>query len=589
MKKTKLTRSLLAACSIVALTAVMYGCVHDGGDEPATEPPVVTPDPEPEPDPGAMDLSDTQAAAAAAATAAMTASSNAAASAKSAADATANLATLQTGQAAGGHAKAAAGAAATAMAEYMKAKAASEAAAAATLASAAGGELAKATAAQAAAEAAAKMAADYAKKATDAAKMELMIDGTMKSVGDSSIDANMGSLTTYDDDHKVKAITGETGSQPMRATAMRPGQAFAQRSSTATPPTTKDTPYKQAVAAGTIRIGKALDTTDDMARLTIITSYEGDKTVRVFVDGAVDAVANVVAAATAATEDAAEIGGALEDGATAKPVGAYYKAEHYSDATTAAPTDTALGAFDRVTVDGAKGEPIFLLSSEDGTATAYARRVDSTTNVATGKTTHTYRVVDVMADASATDGPDEDGNPEDLAVKVSIPAAVKYSHIHFGVWSSLKDNEDGDNSVVTGLGIGFVQNFSDSGVTAKQGIGSATFNGDWVAAVRKMHSTSYTVEDGAATLTADFGEGEFTGDLTGLAMLEGKMTGNGFSGTKATVGADNTFDLDSDGTFAGSFSGNIYGPAGDEAAGVFSFSGGEAGAFRGAFGGTSKE
>ena len=32
MKKTKLTRSLLAACSIVALTAVMYGCVHDGSD-----------------------------------------------------------------------------------------------------------------------------------------------------------------------------------------------------------------------------------------------------------------------------------------------------------------------------------------------------------------------------------------------------------------------------------------------------------------------------------------------------------------------------------------------------------------------------
>ena len=31
MKKTKLTRSLLAACSIVALSAVMYGCTHSGG------------------------------------------------------------------------------------------------------------------------------------------------------------------------------------------------------------------------------------------------------------------------------------------------------------------------------------------------------------------------------------------------------------------------------------------------------------------------------------------------------------------------------------------------------------------------------
>ncbi|MCY4405337.1 MAG: hypothetical protein OXC15_03135 [Rhodospirillaceae bacterium] len=39
MKKMKLTRSLLAACSIVALTAVMYGCVHSGDD------PVVMEDP----------------------------------------------------------------------------------------------------------------------------------------------------------------------------------------------------------------------------------------------------------------------------------------------------------------------------------------------------------------------------------------------------------------------------------------------------------------------------------------------------------------------------------------------------------------
>ena len=46
MKKTKLTRSLLAACSIVALSAVMYGCAHDGGDDPA---PTEAPMPEPEP------------------------------------------------------------------------------------------------------------------------------------------------------------------------------------------------------------------------------------------------------------------------------------------------------------------------------------------------------------------------------------------------------------------------------------------------------------------------------------------------------------------------------------------------------------
>ena len=51
MKKTKLTRSLMAACSIVALSAVMYGCVHNGGDDaPATD---MSGTPDPAPDPAA--------------------------------------------------------------------------------------------------------------------------------------------------------------------------------------------------------------------------------------------------------------------------------------------------------------------------------------------------------------------------------------------------------------------------------------------------------------------------------------------------------------------------------------------------------
>ncbi len=45
MKKTKLTRSLLAACSIVALSAVMYGCVHDGGDDDRADTGMETPMP----------------------------------------------------------------------------------------------------------------------------------------------------------------------------------------------------------------------------------------------------------------------------------------------------------------------------------------------------------------------------------------------------------------------------------------------------------------------------------------------------------------------------------------------------------------
>ena len=66
-------------------------------------------------------------------------------------------------------------------------------------------------------------------------------------------------------------------------------------------------------------------------------------------------------------------------------------------------------------------------------------------------------------------------------------------------------------------------------------------------------------------------------------MLKGSLSGNSFSGTSAT-GITHP-DLEATGTFDGEFSGNLYGPDGEEAAGVFAFDGKEAGAFTGAFGG----
>ena len=95
------------------------------------------------------------------------------------------------------------------------------------------------------------------------------------------------------------------------------------------------------------------------------------------------------------------------------------------------------------------------------------------------------------------------------------------------------------------------------------------------------------MDDGAATLTANFEKDTFLGVLTGLATLSGTLSGNGFRGT--TAAAISHDDLDANGTFTGEFSGGIYGPRGTEAAGVFDFSGDEAGAFRGAFGGTNQD
>ena len=151
-------------------------------------------------------------------------------------------------------------------------------------------------------------------------------------------------------------------------------------------------------------------------------------------------------------------------------------------------------------------------------------------------------------------------------------------------------NEDGSQKLAD-LGIGFVQNFSVTGVTDRLGIGTVTYNGDWVAVMQRQNSAAEGAfnlcDSDAATMTADFDKDEFEADLKGLAMLEGTLDGNGFSGMTATQISH--ADLDGSGDFEGEFSGNIYGEKGTEAAGVFDFAGGEAGSFRGAFGGSEPE
>ena len=79
---------------------------------------------------------------------------------------------------------------------------------------------------------------------------------------------------------------------------------------------------------------------------------------------------------------------------------------------------------------------------------------------------------------------------------------------------------------------------------------------------------------------------EFKADLTGLATLEGTLDGQRVLGHRGNWPVTHDGPECSTGTFAGEFSGGIYGPKGEEAAGVFDFDGGEAGAFVGAFGGT---
>ena len=145
MKKTKLTRSLLAACSIVALSAVMYGCAHtDSGpsqeelDAANAATATAAAEAKANADAAAAAVqakADADAAAAAAATAAADAAAAEAADAKAAADAAAAAAATAAADAAAdakAAADAAAAAAATAAADAAAdAKAAADEAAAA--------------------------------------------------------------------------------------------------------------------------------------------------------------------------------------------------------------------------------------------------------------------------------------------------------------------------------------------------------------------------------------------------------------------------------------------------------------------------
>ena len=593
MKKVKLTRSLLAAVSIVALSAVMYGCVHNGGDdpEPMVEP---MPEPTPDPDPEPTDLENAQAAAKNAADAAKTASDNAAMAASDAGDATANLATMQTGAMAMSQADKAKEQADAAMAAYMAAKAASDAAAAAEDAPTAIRAQITAEAEQEKAEAAEMKAGDYGKKAMASAMGELMIDGTMKSVGEATVDATAGasSVSTGSGDDARTVVTGLIASMnPMATGGAITGNertdAIADDLSTAGDETAEAIPYKQAAEARTFAIGKTLDSSDDMARLMLVTSYAGTEMVKVFnqgtgtVSGTKAGYVSIDPATGASSTDAANA-----NNAALRSVGMFHAA------------GAAAGALTAALVVAADTKPVEVYSysytdASDVRQTVYVTL--TTTSTTAGVTTYTYASGADIDAPVLQDGPD-DANASDVGqVTSGIPAAVAYEHIHFGVWAGLGEAAKDGSQDIADLGIGFVQSIGDGMTGADMpNAGVAMYSGNWVAAVRSAHAAGVgglSLENGAATVSADFGKATITADLMGLAELEGSIDGSMFSGTKATAEAGNSHGLTAGGTFSGTFAGGFYGSEAAEAGGIFDFTseGMRAGEFRGAFGGTKDE
>ncbi|MYD94480.1 MAG: hypothetical protein F4Y02_12495 [Chloroflexi bacterium] len=605
-----LMKACLAAVFAIGLTACSSSSNTASVEPPAPPPP--TTDPEPTPP---SDLETTQAAAMAAAEAAKAASDAADMAADGAEAATANVATLQTGEMARMHAEAARDAADMAMAAYMNAKAASDAAAAATTASAAGAARVNAEAAAAEASAQQDAAEGAAMMASEAADMELMIDGKDKSVGGSSLNADDGRLEQTIADQTT--ITG-------RMMSMDPGHeapAFTGRHGAQENPTTtamEAVAYQQAVAARSVDIGRTLDSSDDTSRLMLITHYQGSKTVRTYyrtplANGGENIVATHVAGSRAGQifiHNGADGTAQTDDDLYAELTfkGMYYPVTDsgavVADSGTATENAAAddLDASDMIAADaepaavysyfhlGADGQPGGDGNNADGVR--YVIETGREETHADDQLEISYARVDTMVTLPAigTD-PATQVAAKDIQTTAQLPDAKPYDHIHFGVWAGLSDAGDDGFQTIADLGIGFVQSIGD-GMTAAGDMpnrGTATYNGDWAAAVQGASEGAMMLEHGAATLTADLDKSTLTAALDGLATLSGAIAGNTFAGTMATIMDDDPHGLDTGGAFTGSFSGGFYGAGAAEAGGVFDFSSDGSGAFRGAFGGVQAD
>ena len=573
MKKSKVTRSLLAACSIVALSAVMYGCVHSGDSTPtATQDPETMEPAEPA---GPTDLEETQAAAMAAATAAMTASDNADTAADGAEAATMNIATLQTNGMAMMLAMDARKYAAEAMAEYMKAKAASDAAAAATTGDAGEEAWRMAVTAQEAAEAAAMMASEKAMAATEAAMTELHIDGKMKTVGDTSIVIDGKTVTSGTAPNVVE--TGKTGDVQAMSKAVAAVTAVAAVEDVEATIDIDETKAaviaKPAIASRPINVGVVYDSPDDSARVRLVTDYIGSGTVAGVYTGEGTAVTDGIAQNVHAAYDHDNT-----DTEGSPPVRILKASGMFYEAATAV---DATGEVE----SSAEGTPLYyydvIARNGDGAVTSRTRtwlRRISTLTAADGTVTHNYNSYAEAGVATTLE---------------NFPMAMAFEHLHYGVWNGL--NEEG--TAIADLGTGFVAAIADGGGMTGADMpnaGTATYNGQWVASVRGSGGGAITAQNGDSMMTADFVKDTMKVELEQLATLEGTISGDTFSGVKVTGVMSDKGDLavSADGSkFSGSFSGGFFGAKAAEAGGVFNYTSANmsAGEFRGSFGGAKQE
>ena len=597
-------KNLITLCFATVFTLGLAAC-SSGGSSPVT---MMEPDPPTEP----TEPTELETVQADAVTAAM-AAGDAATAAKTASDAAlaamADRAVIQTGDLSGGNSGMLANSA------YMQAKAAADEATAAQTASdaaAAATDVATATRALVMAEAARDnavtaqgMAETHRDAAIMASDVEVKIVEKTKTVGPVD-DQTSITVDGVAKSSTIDTVTRRTGLIPDGNLALTTPGVRDQHGRLVAPVNVDGDALPLPVpprTAGTPSIGFTYDSSDDTARLTLVTAYLGSQKQMQFVR--VEATNNPFVLETN------EVGPLLT-------------------------TPQSPPSGDGVGVDGA------YMVDDEGKITIDHDRMDTTDAVTvapklagdhfvdsdnTEMTASLYYVETGKEDETA--GNDVDGNgtvdPAEkddgiddtkrflernfksgittytpvAVIEVTVDNATPFKHIHYGLWNALSGS--GANTVAD-LGTGFVNALSDGmGMTnpdheAEGGMpnfGDAKYNGNWVANIQEADGQgdgAITRHDGTSSMTADFMQDTVKVALDGLATLDGAISENTFSGdsqpklSKELPGglAANADD------FTGSFSGAFFGPSAAEAGGVFDYASkdNKNGAFRGAFGGT---
>ena len=471
-------------------------------------------------------------------------------------------------------------------AAYMQAKAAADAATEAQTASDAAVEATDSTAATRLlimaenardnAVTAQGMAETQGAAAVAATKTELMIDGKTKMVGDTTsitIDGQSSSKTVGGKTANIGLIDGmdvtTTGMRTVNGLPVMFGDPLA---------------VIGTRVGGEEDIGFTYDSSDDSARLTLVTSYLGTKKQMQFLRTNDPDVFNGTEGAPMLSVPSAgqdlEPNSNSEDEITNGAVTIDAGVGNNTVDVTAVPK-IAGGDFRAADAPKTAETLYYVLSGEEDVTTGDTNDGIDQTKIFLERDSNagvvTYNLVNV--------------------IEVTLDGNAAFEHLHYGLWNGLSGS--GANTVAD-LGIGFVTATPDGmGMTEEMpNHGTATYNGNYVANVQEADlQGDGTIRrmDGTASMIANFTKDDVDITLTGLATLEGDISGNTFSGTKAAVhdtdaaemGVQNASRLAPDAKLEGSFSGGFFGTLAAEAGGVFDFwtEDNEDGAFRGAFGG----